>query len=170
LGLAAIAPSTREVSSPLLSLARTAYAAAPLAPAEVVLAFESQMLDLVNADRVANGLASLEFDPMLATVARWRSEDMATADYFGHDIGNVPGRRVFEVLRSKGVTYRAAGENLARLYIDTVESATVAEAALMNSPTHRANILQSGFTHLGVGVAVAHDGRVVYTQLFKTAW
>ena len=70
--------------------------------------------------------------------------------------------------------YRVAGENVARIYGDAgspggaEETAAQAEVALMASPTHRANILHPDYTHLGVGVA--DDGRVIYTQLFKMAW
>ncbi len=109
LALGAFAPSTGGSPHALLPTTGTAYAAAPPTPAEVVLPFEAQMLTLVNADRAAQGLAPLKVDPALARIARWRSEDMATANYFSHDIGNVPGRLVFQVLQDQGVDYDAAG-------------------------------------------------------------
>lgn len=167
LAFGVLAPPTGGSPFALLATTGIAYAAAPLTPTEVVLPFEAQMLTLVNADRAAQGLAPLKVDPTLARIARWRSEDMATANYFSHDIGNVPGRLVFQVLLDQGVDYDAAGENLARYYLDQADPTKVAEAALMDSPTHRRNILRPDFTHLGVGVAVSPDGRVIYTQLFK---
>src|SRR5687767_13822253 len=143
------------------------HAEESFAPQEAVLAQESVLIDLLNADRAAHGLPALEFDPGLATVARWRSEDMAERRYFRHDIG---GYQVFEVMRDHGVTYRVAGENLAYNYYSPEETAARAERALMESPTHRANILRSDYTHVGVGVAVAPDGRYLFTQLLKRAW
>src|SRR5687768_1549534 len=93
-----------------VSFAGAVHAEGLFAPYEAALAQETMAIDLVNADRVANGLPALEFDPGLATVARWRSEDMAARQYFSHDIG---GYQVFQVLRDHGITYRVAGENLA---------------------------------------------------------
>ena len=143
------------------------HAEESFAPQEATLVQESILIDLVNADRAAHGLAPLEFDPGLATVARWRSQDMATRQYFSHDIG---GYQVFDVMRDQGVTYRVAGENLAYNYYSPEETAARAERALMESPSHRANILRPDYTHVGVGVAIAPDGRYLFTQLFKKAW
>ena len=132
---------------------------------------EEQLLSLVNADRAAYGLSALEVDPSLAAIARWRSEDMATRGYFSHDIG---GYLVFQVLRDHGIAYRTAGENLAYHYPHERgglgASPYTAEDALMRSPGHRANILRADYTHVGVGVAQAPDGRYLFTQLFKKAW
>ena len=164
----------RRLAALLVALASLFGAQGPVSRAAHaavdVTAAELQLIDLLNADRSAAGLPPLAADPRLMDVARWRSEDMAALAYFSHDVGNVPGRVVFDVLRAQGVRYRAAGENLARTSGSAEHTAAVAEAALMESPTHRANILRPDYTHLGVGVAIAPDGRVLYTQLFKTAW
>jgi uncharacterized protein YkwD len=153
--------------TPIGALApRVAHAEAVAAP-EYAASLEAQLFDLLNADRVANNLAPLNYDESLASVARWRSDDMAVRDYFSHDIG---GYQVFSVLKDSGIAYRVAGENLAFNYQAADTSASAAEQALMNSPTHRANILRSDFTHAGIGVSVAPDGKVLYTQLFKRAW
>ena len=151
----------------LLSGTGAVHAEGSFAPSEAALVQETALIDLVNADRAANGLPALEFDPGLATVARWRSEDMAARGYFSHDIG---GYQVFQVLRDWGIAYRVAGENLAYNYYTPEQTAVQAERALMESPSHRANILRGDYTHVGVGVAVAPDGRFLFTQLFKRAW
>ena len=163
----ALAAATATPLGGLLPAVSVAHADASLALLEAVLAHETAAIDLLNADRVANGLAPLEFDPSLATIARWRSEDMAMRGYFSHDIG---GYQVFQVLRDQGVSYRVAGENLAYNYYSPEETARRAEIALMDSPSHRANILRADYTHVGVGVAQAPDGRYLFTQLFKKAW
>ena len=129
-------------------------------------ALEMEVFSLVNADRAASGLAPLTIDPSLVAIARWRSEDMAVQGYFSHDISGVAGDYVFRVMREQSVTYRVAGENLARIYASPDQSALV-ESALMASPTHRANIMRPAYTHVGVGVAIAPDGHTLYTQLFR---
>jgi len=157
--------TARQISGPAV-----AQAARLEEPVDVVLSPAAQMTRLVNIDRAAHGLRAVSYDQALTAVARWRSEDMAVRQYFSHDIGAVPGLLVFDILRSQGISYRRAGENLADTYVAADAAAADAEAALMRSPTHRANILGADFTHLGVGAAVASSGRVVFTQLFKSAW
>ncbi|MGI8422517.1 MAG: CAP domain-containing protein [Chloroflexota bacterium] len=151
----------------LLPATLAVHAEGSFAPLDATVSQEMRVIELVNADRAAHGLLALEFDPSLASVARWRSEDMAARSYFSHDIG---GYQVFQVLRDQGVDYRVAGENLAYNYFAPEETALRAEKSLMESPTHRANILRADYTHVGVGVAVSPDGRYLFTQLFKKAW
>jgi uncharacterized protein YkwD len=140
---------------------------APTTHDGAVSALEARMFDLVNGDRAAKGLVPLQHDPELASVARWRSEDMALRGYFSHDIG---GYQVFSVLREMGISYRVAGENLAFNTYSAEMTVEAAEQALMQSPTHRDNLLRTDFTHLGVGVAIGADGRYLYTQLFTREW
>lgn len=148
-------------------VASVAHADQAYSPADAMPPLEAQFLDLLNADRIGNGLAPLEYDASLAAIARWRSEDMASRGYFSHDIG---GYQVFQVLKDQGISYRIAGENLAFNYFQPDQTAPAAEQALMQSPGHRANILRPDYTHAGVGIAFAPDGRVLFTQIFKTAW
>ena len=137
---------------------------APAPPAFLdVAAAEGQFLDLLNADRVANGLPALVADQRLMDLARWRSEDMVARNYFSHDIG---GLTIFQVLRDRQIRFRVAGENLADNDFDEARTVPIAEAMLMASPGHRANILRPEFDLVGVGIAVAADGRIVYTQVF----
>jgi uncharacterized protein YkwD len=157
-GTAGLAPAVAQAN---------ALPAPGAAPSEAVQSLEQQFFTLLNTDRAASGLAPLAYDPELSTVARWRSEDMAARAYFSHDIG---GYLVFSVLKEQGIAYRVAGENLAYNYQSADRTVSAAAAALMNSPTHRENILRGDYTHAGVGISVAPDGRVLYTQLFKTAW
>lgn len=144
--------------------------AAPLAPPPStsgatldVAAAESAFLDLLNADRTANGLAPLQADPRLMDLARWRSEDMVARNFFSHDIG---GLTIFQLLRDRQIPFRVAGENLAYNTFDEARTVAVAQDGLMSSPGHRANILRAQFNLVGVGVAAAPDGKVVYTQVF----
>lgn len=122
-----------------------------------VLSVESEVVRLVNAERAKNGLAPLTSDWELARVARYKSWDMRNNSYFSHQspIYGSP----FQMMRSFGLSYRTAGENIAR------GQRTAAEVvnAWMNSSGHRANILNAGFTKIGVGYVA--DGNY-WTQMF----
>ena len=96
-------------------------------------------------------------------LARWRSEDMVTRNYFSHDIG---GYVVSRVLKERQIAFRLAGENLADTTYDDARTVPAAESGLMSSPGHSANILRSEFNYVGVGIAAATDGRIVLTQIF----
>jgi uncharacterized protein YkwD len=154
-----------SLSRPRVRMVSQLDVPAPEAPE--VLRAEWRMLSVLNDERMRNGLAPLAPDDTLANVARWRSDDMASRNYFSHDIG---GYLVFSVLRDTGYSYRTAGENLAYNYYTEDRSVSEAHAALLRSPSHRENMLRPDFTHAGIGVAVVADGRRIYTQLFSTPY
>lgn len=116
---------------------------------------EQKMVNLVNAERQKAGVAPLKVDLELARVARIKSQDMRDNNYFSHTSPTYGSP--FEMMKSFGITYRTAGENIAKH--SSVESA---HNGLMNSEGHRANILNPNFTHIGIGIV---DGRY-YTQMF----
>lgn len=123
------------------------------------LASEQKMLILVNQERVKAGLKPLVSDPRLVELARAHSTDMFAKGYFSHT--SPDGKSPFDRMEAAGVTYTAAGENLA--YAATVE---LAHDGLMRSPGHRANILSVDFGHVGIGVI---DGGIygkMFTQEF----
>lgn len=122
-----------------------------------VTAFEQEVIRLVNEIRVKNGLKSLTYDWQLGRVARFKSQDMKDNHYFSHN-SPVYGSP-YQMLRSFGISYRSAGENIAKGY--TTAQAVV--NAWMNSTGHRANILNAGYTHIGVGYV---SGGNYWTQLF----
>ena len=132
---------------------------------------ETQMLALVNADRLnpANDAETggralpLKWDPRLAQAALAHSEDMALHHYFSHyDLaGGSPVDRVSKL----GVPWQSMGENIAKNF--TVVSA---EEAFMNEPrfqpNHRANILNRKFNSVGIGIVRGPDGMIYATQEF----
>ena len=122
-----------------------------------VVSFEQEVIRLVNEIRVENGLRELTYDWELARVARYKSQDMKDNKYFSHT-SPVYGSP-FQMMKSFGISYRSAGENIAKGYA-TPEAVV---EGWMNSPGHRANILNSSFTHIGVGYVA--DGRY-WTQMF----
>ena len=120
---------------------------------------EQRAFELLNADRRANGLAALAWNPQLAELARDYGQDMLSRDFFSHD--NPEGQSPFDRMRARGITFRYAGENLA-----SNGSVEAAESAFMDSPGHRANILNSHFNKVGIGVCRGNDGSVYVIQEF----
>lgn len=122
-----------------------------------VTAFESEVVRLVNQERAKQGLSPLTQDWQLSRVARYKSEDMKKLGYFSHTSPTYGSP--FDMMKSFGISYRSAGENIAKGY--TTPEAVV--KAWMNSPGHRANILNSSFTHIGVGYVASGN---YWTQMF----
>lgn len=117
---------------------------------------EKRMLDLVNEERTSRGLKALVMDEKLREVARAHSKDMFENGYFSHT--SLDGRSPFDRMHDAGITFFAAGENLA--LAPTVD---IAHNGLMNSPGHRANILTGEFGKVGIGVI---DGGI-YGRMFS---
>jgi uncharacterized protein YkwD/uncharacterized membrane protein required for colicin V production len=120
---------------------------------------EAAMLALINDERTRRGLKPLRMDEQLREVARRHSRDMLRRGYFGHL--SPEGVSPFERMTQAGVSYVAAGENLA--LAPTVE---IAHAGLMQSPGHRANILQPRFGRVGIGALAAPPYGIMFTQVF----
>lgn len=120
-------------------------------------AYEAEVVRLVNVERAKNGLSPLTEDWQLSRVARYKSQDMKDNRYFSHT-SPVYGSP-FEMMKSFGISYRSAGENIAK---GQATPAAVVNA-WMNSAGHRANILNASFTHIGVGYVA--DGNY-WTQMF----
>lgn len=112
------------------------------------------LLSLTNADRSANGVAPLAEDPQLDKAAQLKANDMAANSYFAHV--SPSGKTPWYWLNQVGYQYTYAGENLAINFDDS----SAVEAAWMNSPTHRANIVKPQYTHVGYAVAQGmYEGR-----------
>lgn len=122
--------------------------------------YETLMLGLVNKERIKRGLNPLQFDPELVPVARAHSQDMFAKGYFAHD--NLEGKDPFDRMRAAGIRFQAAGENLA--LAQTVE---IAHVNLMNSPGHRANILNPSFGRLGIGILDGGFYGLMISQEFR---
>ena len=119
--------------------------------------FEAEVIRLVNVERTKRGLSALQSDWQLSRVARYKSQDMHDNKYFSHT-SPVYGSP-FQMMKSFGITYRSAGENIAR----GQRTPAAVVNAWMNSSGHRANILNASFTHIGVGYVA--DGHY-WTQMF----
>ncbi|MBR6185801.1 MAG: hypothetical protein IKQ41_06010 [Clostridia bacterium] len=124
-----------------------------------VSAQEQKLLNLVNQDRAANGLAPLAEDPALSALARLKSDDMNQGNYLAHQSPTLGSAA--QMLTKHGYSFQGVGENIA--HHRDVEKA---EAAFMSSPGHRQNILGSQWTRIGIGVSVDQNGYVYATELF----
>ncbi|WP_246105467.1 CAP domain-containing protein [Sporomusa termitida] len=120
---------------------------------------EQQALALLNQDRTENGLSTLKSNSQLTTLARTYAKDMIDRNYFSHY--NPEGQSPFDRMTAAGISYKTAGENLA-----INSSVANAEKAFMNSSGHRANILNSAYTDVGVGVVRNASGQVYVVQEF----
>ncbi len=119
--------------------------------------YEREVVRLVNKERAQRGLRELTYDWQLSRVARYKSQDMSDNNYFSHTSPTYGSP--FEMMKSFGISYRSAGENIAK----GQASPEAVVNAWMNSQGHRANILNSSFTKIGVGYV--SKGRY-WTQMF----
>jgi len=121
---------------------------------------ESQVVTLVNKERAKVGLQALKTGSTLSYVARLKSQDMVNKGYFSHTSPTYGSP--FNMMEHFGLNFSAAGENIA---YGQPTPATVMNA-WMNSPGHRANILNPSFTYIGVGAAKNSVGVIYWTQEF----
>ena len=136
----------------------------PTAPADVSpFEVESKSTSLVNSTRSQEQISPLlTVDQVLAEVARRHSEAMRDQGFFSHVAPD--GSDLRSRLREAGVSFRTAGENLAQVQ-NSVDPAAHAHGLLMESSSHRENILSEKYDLLGVGVA--KQGNTYWiTQIF----
>lgn len=117
----------------------------PAEEAKSLSEFEQRVVELTNAERAKQGLPALKIDTELSKVARIKSEDMQKNNYFDHNSPTYGSP--FDMMKKFGISYTSAGENIAQGQRTPEEVVQ----AWMNSAGHRANILNNGFTHIGVG-------------------
>ena len=122
-----------------------------------VRAYEQEVIRLTNLERAKYGLKPLTEDWELSRVARYKSQDMHDRRYFDHTSPTYG--TPFQMMKAFGLSYRSAGENIAMGY-RTPQSVVT---GWMNSSGHRANILNSSYTKIGVGYVA--DGNY-WTQQF----
>lgn len=120
----------------------------------------AEMLVLINKERTHRGLNTLKADPELTAVALQHSGDMLARGYFSHYTPE--GLSPFDRINKAKVRFITAGENLA-----LAPNLDQAHTGLMNSPGHRANILNRGFGRVGIGILDAGIRGLMITQNFR---
>ncbi|WP_353947542.1 CAP domain-containing protein [Sporolactobacillus sp. Y61] len=124
-------------------------------------AFEKKVVELTNQERTKAGLAPLKSgNAQLAKMARAKSQDMRDRNYFDHQSPTYGSP--FDMMKKYGINYRAAGENIAAGQKTPEEVVQ----GWMNSPGHRANILNANFTTIGVGFVEGGSYGTYWTQEF----
>jgi uncharacterized protein YkwD len=158
-----------------LAVPGTAAAAGPVAcesaaarPAQVSeRVVVRSTLCLLNAERRRHGLRPLRLDERLSRAARGHSQDMARHGYFDHTSRN--GSSFVDRIRRSGYLSGAqrwkVAENIA-WGTDWLASPRAITRAWMNSPGHRANILDGSYREIGIGVATRSGPRALYTTDF----
>lgn len=120
---------------------------------------EKEVFDLINKQRTQNGLSPLKENSELQRVARIKAQDMVNNNYFSHTSPTYGSP--FDMMKSFKISYNTAGENIAG---NSNNSSAV--TAWMNSPGHRANILNSSFNQTGIGVVTGSKYGKIYVQMF----
>ncbi|WP_019230530.1 CAP domain-containing protein [Sedimentibacter sp. B4] len=142
----------------------TAPSTAATTPSNTVsssnLSYEQKVAELVNIERQKAGLSALTFDQSVSNVARTKSKDMAANNYFAHQSPTYGSAG--DMLTRFGIKWSAWGENIA----SGQKTPEAVVTAWMNSPGHRANILSTNFSKIGVGYAVNSNGTPYWTQIF----
>ncbi len=122
-----------------------------------VSAFEQEVFELTNAERVKAGLSPFTLDTELSKVARIKSQDMKDNNYFSHTSPTYGSP--FDMMKAFGISYKSAAENIAQGQKTPEEVVQ----AWMNSQGHRENILNANYTHIGIGHVSDNN---YWTQMF----
>lgn len=156
----------RRLSCVVVLLAGLGVTAVQAAPRTT----ETEVLEMINAERAAHGCQPLRVEERLTEAAERQSRQMVERHYFSHTApdGSTPSRRV----RDTGYVYQMVGENI-EVNSDVPEAVV---DAWMNSPGHRENILMCAFRETGIAVAwqgddqpvagVPREFRAYWTQVF----
>ncbi len=148
---------------------------APATSANGLSAEEEEFVGLVNGERSRRGLCVLAVDPLLVRTARAHSREMCARDYFDHHSPtpglSTPMDRYLSSLKDTGAgtpDYLLVGENIYYCSITSdVYNVDYGHRALMNSPGHRANILEPRFQKIGLGIYKNARGEFWVTEMFS---
>jgi uncharacterized protein YkwD len=133
-----------------------ASVAASTISTSTINAAERTVFDLTNQRRSGGGLITLKADPRLFALARERAQYMADTDTFSHTQGD--GTNVFDLMTADGITWYGAGEIIAWNTAAALDySASFAVKAWMDSPSHKAIIMSSGYNYAGFGLAISSE-------------
>ena len=131
-------------------------------PTVTLPATQQAIVDLVNQARRQNGLSALKVNAKLVQAAQIHANDMASFNLMAHDLPGAALPGLADRARFVGYQYTSMGENIAYNFSDANSVMT----AWMNSPGHRANILDPSFTEIGVGITLDSQGSPYYCQVF----
>ena len=157
-----------QTPAPLNVPAPTVAAAVPsvAVPSVAVPPTEQAIIDLTNQQRIVNGLAPLAASGKLVQAAQTHAVNMAQLDQMSHVLSSVSQPDLASRAQAVGYSFATLGENIAFRHAGAPEVVD----GWMNSAGHKANILDPGFTEIGIAVAANSKGELYYCQVFgKTA-
>jgi uncharacterized protein YkwD len=124
---------------------------------------ESELLALTNQNRLRQGLQALTPDEALTRIAREHSAGMAQQGFISHEL---PSGDLRTRMTGKGYRYLTARENVA-----SARSVVNAQDALMQSPSHKDNILAADVTRVGIGIVRCpppYEKELYITEIFAS--
>ncbi len=140
--------------------------AAPCSARAIADEIELELFHLANQDRARSGLPALQVDDQLLDIARARAAAHVAALPLSHTDAS-GGLAFVRLIDELGLSYRLVGENLVRVGGPSESAAERAEQGFMNSPPHRANILDPTFETLAIGAAADAGVQIVFAQIFR---
>ena len=120
---------------------------------------EQIFFNLINNKRMENNLPEFEIDQTLLNIARLKCQDLAKNNYFSHTSPTYG--TIFQMLQNNNYRYSKASENIAR-----AANADTAIKNLMNSESHKNNILSKDFNYTGIAVVNSIEGGKIFVQVF----
>ncbi len=149
------------ISVKIFSLAVLAFS--PAIPAWSSAITQENIINLTNTTRKSLGFSELKANLLLTQAAQAKANDMAEKGYFSHT--SPDGKLPWDFMKQAGYEYIMAGENLA---VNFLESEAV-NTAWMNSPTHKANLINKNYEQIGIGIAQGNYGNresIFVVQMF----
>jgi len=156
------------ISMLMLAAKIVSIAALTMSPAESAFSSDitaTNIINLTNASRAANGLQALTSNSQLTEAAQAKARALLDCQCFSHNIGT---KTPWDFIKAAGYQYLMAGENLAVNFVD----AETEHEAWMNSSGHRANILNSNFEEIGIGIisgSFQGGDSIIVVQMFGLA-
>ena len=120
---------------------------------------EQIFFNLINNKRMENNLPEFEIDQTLLNIARLKCQDIAKNNYFSHTSPTYG--TIYQMLQNNNFHYSKASENIARAV-----NADTAIKNLMNSDSHKNNILSKDFNYTGIGVVNSIENGKIFVQVF----
>lgn len=120
---------------------------------------EQIFFNLINNKRLENDLPEFEIDQTLLNIARLKCQDLAKNNYFSHTSPTYG--TIYQMLQTRNYNYSKASENIARAL-----NADTAINNLMNSDSHKNNILSQNYNYTGIAVINSIDSGKIFVQIF----
>lgn len=120
----------------------------------------AQLISLANQDRATSHIVPLQENPILDKAAQKRADYLVSTGYFSHQ--DKEGQMPWHYFTETGYKFTNAGENLARGFKDPEST----ETAFMNSPSHKANILNARYKDIGIGISQDSQGNMYVVEFY----